>query len=90
MTDIATADLVDTHGDALGSCDLQLRQFGGRRAFTGIVRTVRFYEDNALVKRVLGEDSRGGVLVVDGGGALHTALLGDVIAASAVAVTRLE
>jgi len=85
MTEIATADLVDTHGDALASCDLQLRQFGGRRAFTGIVRTVRCYEDNALVKRVLGEDGRGGVLVVDGGGSLHTALLGDVIAASAVA-----
>ena len=80
-----TADLVDEHGDALASCDLQLLQLGGRRRFTGLVRTVRCHHDNALVKSVLAQDGAGRVLVVDGGGSLHTALMGDLIAASAVA-----
>lgn len=33
--DFTTADLVDEHGDAVQSCDLQLRQMGGRKQFTG-------------------------------------------------------
>lgn len=81
----ATADLVDEHGDALASCDLQLRQYGGRPSFTGRIRTIRCDQDNALVKSTLAENGRWNVLVIDGGGSLHTALMGDLIAASAVA-----
>lgn len=80
-----TADLVDEHGEVIASCDLQLRQFGGRRLFTGVVRTVACLEDNALVKSTLAQAGAGQVLVVDGGGSLHTALMGDLIAATAVA-----
>ena len=80
-----TADLVDEHGEALQSCDLQLRQFGGRRRFHGPLRTVACFEDNTLVRQVLSEPGDGAVLVVDGGGSLHTALVGDLIAGLAQA-----
>ncbi|SCL40450.1 regulator of ribonuclease activity A [Micromonospora pallida] len=85
MPDPATADLVDRYGDALGSCDTQFRQYGGRPAFHGPAATVRCFEDNALLKSVLSEPGDGRVLVVDGGGSVHTALMGDVIAGLAVA-----
>ena len=62
------------------SCDLQLGQYGGRRLFAGPITTVRCFEDNALLKSVLGEPGGGGVLVIDGDGSTHTALVGDVIA----------
>jgi regulator of ribonuclease activity A len=74
-----TADLYDEHGERLGSCDTQMRQYGGRAAFAGPAITVACFEDNALLKSVLGEPGEGRVLVVDGGGSVHTALLGDVI-----------
>lgn len=77
----ATADLVDDIGADVRSCDLQLRQFGGRPEFAGRVTTVRCFQDNALLKSVLSEPGDGGVLVIDGDGSLHTALVGDVIAA---------
>lgn len=77
----ATADLVDDIGPGVRSCDLQLRQFGGRPEFAGRVTTVRCFQDNALLKSVLSEPGDGGVLVIDGDGSLHTALVGDVIAA---------
>jgi regulator of ribonuclease activity A len=83
--EFSTADLVDEHGEALQSCDLQLRQFGGRRRFHGPIRTVACFEDNALVRQVLSEPGDGAVLVVDGGGSLHTALVGDLIAGLAQA-----
>lgn len=81
---IATADLYDERGDALDSLSLQLLDLGGRTAFDGPVRTVRCHRDNALVKQVLATDGAGAVLVIDGGGSLESALVGDLIAASAV------
>ncbi|OBF49318.1 ribonuclease [Mycobacterium sp. 852002-50816_SCH5313054-b] len=75
-----TADLVDEIGADVRSCDLQFRQFGGRSEFAGPISTVRCFEDNALLKSVLSEVGDGGVLVIDGAGSLHTALVGDVIA----------
>lgn len=81
----ATADLYDEFEDALQSLPLQLRSFGRRAAFDGVIRTIRCHEDNALVKSVLATPGEGAVLVVDGAGSLNTALMGDLIAASAVA-----
>lgn len=75
-----TADLVDAFGDHVRSCDLQFRQFGARTQFAGPISTVRCFEDNALLKSMLSEPGDGRVLVVDGGGSLHSALVGDVIA----------
>ncbi|OBB63114.1 ribonuclease E activity regulator RraA [Mycobacterium sp. 852014-50255_SCH5639931] len=75
-----TADLVDDIGPDVRSCDVQFRQFGGRPQFAGPISTVRCFEDNALLKSVLSQPSAGGILVIDGGGSLHAALVGDVIA----------
>ncbi|WP_207022553.1 ribonuclease E activity regulator RraA [Phycicoccus sp. DTK01] len=81
---VSTADLYDEHGDTLQSCSLQLRHVGGRRQFTGPVATIRCHRDNALVKATLATPGEGRVLVVDGGGSLESALVGDLIAGSAV------
>ncbi|MDT7738606.1 MAG: regulator of ribonuclease [Mycobacterium sp.] len=75
-----TADLVDDIGPDVRSCDVQFRQFGARTQFAGPISTVRCSQDNALLKSVLSTPSAGGVLVIDGGGSLHTALVGDLIA----------
>ncbi|GAA1094722.1 ribonuclease E activity regulator RraA [Tsukamurella strandjordii] len=80
-----TADLVDEIGEDVRSCDTQFRQFGARRAFAGEVVTVKCFQDNALLKSILGEPGEGRVLVIDGSDengvpSLHTALVGDIIA----------
>jgi regulator of ribonuclease activity A len=80
----ATADVYDERGDDLQSLALQLLDLGGHVAFEGPIRTVRCHRDNALVKSVLATPGAGAVLVVDGGGSLESALVGDLIAASAV------
>lgn len=80
MTDTPTADLVDEIGEGVRSCDTQFRDLGGRTQFHGPVSTVRCFQDNALVKSVLGQPGEGRVLVIDGGASLHTALVGDLIA----------
>lgn len=75
-----TADVVDDIGPAVRSCDVQFRDLGGRREFAGVISTVRCLHDNALVKAAVSDPGAGRVLIVDGGGSLHTALAGDVIA----------
>ena len=45
---------------------------------------MRCFRDNALVKATLATPGRGAVLVIDGGGSLESALVGDLIAGSAV------
>ena len=64
-----TADLVDSIGPDVRSCDVQFRQFGARTQFAGPVTTVRCLQDNALLKSVLSTPGEGGVLVIDGEGA---------------------
>jgi regulator of ribonuclease activity A len=82
--EFTTADLIDAHGDLLDTCATQFRSYG-RARFAGPIATIRCLEDNALIKKVLGEPGDGRVLVVDGGGSLRSALMGDMIASSAVA-----
>jgi len=81
---VSTSDLFDAYPGA-ASCETQFRQFGGVRAFSGPIATVRCHEDNVLLRARVSEPGDGRVLVVDGGGSFRCALLGDNIAGLAVA-----
>lgn len=81
---VVTADLFDELGESIQSVPMQFRSFGARAAFDGPIRTVRCFEDNALLKATLSTPGNGAVLVIDGGGSLETALMGDMIAELAV------
>jgi regulator of ribonuclease activity A len=85
MASVSTADLYDEHGEDLQSCSVQFRHFGATSSFEGVITTIRCHRDNARVKATLTEPGAGRVLVVDGGASLESALMGDLIAASAVA-----
>ena len=79
-----TADIYDAHGDRLAVVAPMFKHFGARKAFSGEIVTLKCFEDNKSVREVLGRDGRGKVLVIDGGGSLRTALVGDLIAKLAV------
>jgi len=85
MPDVLTADLYDEHGDSLQVMLPGLRDFGGVRRRVAQVSTVACFQDNSLVRDALAEPGEGRVLVVDGGGSQRFALLGDQLAARAVA-----
>ncbi|MEX2480023.1 MAG: ribonuclease E activity regulator RraA [Gammaproteobacteria bacterium] len=77
---VATADLYDAHGEALRVLAPLFRDFGGIKVFSGPVATLKVHEDNSLVRSTLEEPGSGRVLVVDGGGSLRCALVGDNLA----------
>lgn len=80
-----TADLCDARPEARVVLPaLPWRDFGGRTAFAGKVRTVKVYEDNLRVRAALETPGDGAVLVVDGGGSLRCALVGGLLGELAV------
>ncbi len=87
----ATADWCDKLEDKIRYVDyMGMRDFGGKKRFQGGVATVRCLEDNSKVKQVLAEPGKGRVLVVHAGGCLTRAVVGDMIAASAIKVRNLS
>lgn len=80
----STADLYDAHEDDVAVVDPGLRAFGTVRRFAGAVHTLAVFEDNSLVRRALETPGDGRVLVVDGGGSLRCALVGDQLAKLAI------
>lgn len=81
---ISTPDLCDENPELVRVCEPMFANFGGREAFGGEIVTIKCHEDNSLVKENAGKPGKGKVMVVDGGGSLRRALLGDMIAADAV------
>ncbi|MBK7149277.1 MAG: ribonuclease E activity regulator RraA [Bacteroidetes bacterium] len=61
-----------------------LRHFGRKKNFSGKMVTLKCFEDNSFVRKLLETDGAGQVLVVDGGGSKRCALLGDLLAALAI------
>jgi regulator of ribonuclease activity A len=84
MTIFSTPDLCDNFPDDVRVLMPMLNNYGGFDSFGGEIVTVKCFEDNSLVKEQMSLPGNGKVLVVDGGGSLRKALLGDMIAASAV------
>lgn len=81
-----TTDLCDDFSSELAICKQEFRYYGRKRAFSGLVSTVKVLEDNVLVKDALETIPKGHVLVVDGGGSRNCALLGDRL--TGIAVSR--
>lgn len=84
MTDHATTDISDALGDAARVAAPVFTDYGGRKAFSGQITTVKCFEDNSLVRQALETPGEGRVLVVDGSGSTNCALLGDMLASLAL------
>lgn len=84
MSDFLTTDLCDEHSDHLQVLAPGWRDFGGAPKFSGQIVTLKLFEDNSLVRQTLGEPGQGKVLVVDGGGSMRCALVGDQLGELAV------
>ena len=79
----STPDICDEFPADLQVLEPLFSEYGDSEQFSGEVVTIKCFEDNTLLKQTLGTDGSGKVMVVDGGGSLRRALLGDILAAMA-------
>ena len=88
MKSISTPDLCDQYEDnknvGLRVLDSLFNNYGGRTQFYGQAVTIKCFEDNSIVKNLVGTPGQGRVIVMDGGGSLRRAILGDMLGAKAV------
>lgn len=79
-----TPDLCDEFETELGQSVRvvapMFQRYGGRSSFCGEIVTLKLFEDNTLVREAFAEAGQGKVLVIDGGGSLRCALVGDQLA----------
>ncbi len=79
----STPDLCDEYPTLVRVLDPAFINFGGRHKFSGRAVTVKCFEDNSRVKELVATPGEGRVMVVDAGGSMRCACLGDMLAESA-------
>ena len=81
----STPDLCDQYPELVQAVEPMFSNFGGRESFGGQVVTVKCFEDNSHVKELVSTPGGGRVMVVDAGGSMRRACLGDMLAEKASA-----
>lgn len=77
---LLTTDLCDNFlNDVKVTEPIGFKDFGGNKNFNGVIHTIKCFEDNSFVRKALESNGEGKVLVVDGGGSMRCALLGDML-----------
>ncbi|RAU19392.1 putative 4-hydroxy-4-methyl-2-oxoglutarate aldolase [Nitrincola tibetensis] len=76
-------ELCDQYPDLVQVVEPMFASFGGREIFGGEIVTIKAFEDNSLVREQVALPGAGKVLVVDGGGSMRKAMLGDMLAEKA-------
>lgn len=77
-------DLCDQYPESVNVFECQFQHYGQQAMFYGRAVTVKCFEDNSVVKKLVNTQGNGKVIVVDGGGSTRRALLGDMLAEAAV------
>ena len=77
-------ELCDAHEDVVRVVEPMFASFGGKTAFHGRIATLRVFEDNSFVRKAIESEGHGRVLVIDGGGSIRRALVGDQLASLAI------
>jgi regulator of ribonuclease activity A len=87
MMTFTTAQLCDTHAAArrLQIAEPLFKAYGAHPSFCGQISTLKVFEADVLLAKILEENGQNRVLVIDGGGSHHCALLDGRLAKMAVA-----
>jgi regulator of ribonuclease activity A len=74
---LSTCDISDKLHPNVQYLEPVYKSFGLKKSFSGRIVTVKCFEDNSLVEEALNRNGKGSVLVIDAGGSMMCAMLGD-------------
>lgn len=88
MKNFSTPDLCDAYEEEIAQgkvriLDALFTNYGANHRFYGRAVTIKCFEDNSTLKKLLNELGEGQVIVMDGGGSMRRAILGDMLALKA-------
>ncbi|MFB0999937.1 MAG: ribonuclease E activity regulator RraA [Colwellia sp.] len=73
--DYNTSELCNIYADLIDVVDPIFCNYGGRNSFGGQVVTIKCFESNGLIQKIVEKNGKGKVLVIDGGGSTRRALI---------------
>jgi len=82
-TPFSTPDLCDGFPQQVRVLDSLFTNYGAHSHFFGQIVTIKCFEDNSVLKELVNTQGNGQVIVMDGGGSLRRAILGDMLAEKA-------
>ena len=74
---LSTCDISDKLHPNVQYLEPVYKSFGLKKSFSGRIVTIKCFEDNSLVEEALNSNGKGLVLVIDAGGSMKCAMLGD-------------
>ena len=80
----STCDISDMLHPNVQYLEPVYKSYGLNKSFSGRIVTVKCFEDNSLVEQALNTHGKGSVLVIDAGGSMNFAMLGDKRASDAI------
>ena len=80
----ATSDVSDKLHPKVQYLEPVYKSYGAKTSFSGRIVTVKCYEDNSLVETALRTNGKDSILVIDAGGSMNCAMLGDKRATDAI------
>ena len=81
---LSTCDISDKLHPNVQYLEPVYKSFGLKKSFSGRIVTVKCFEDNSLVEETLNTNGKGSVLIIDAGGSMLCAMLGDKRAFDAI------
>ena len=81
---LSTCDISDKLHPNVQYLEPVYKSYGLKKSFSGRIVTVKCFEDNSLVEQALNTHGKGSVLVIDAGGSMKCAMLGDKRASDAI------
>ena len=79
-----TSDISDQLHPDVQYLEPVYKSYGTKTSFSGRIVTIKCYEDNSLVEETLMTNGKNSVLVIDAGGSMKCAMLGDKRASDAI------
>ena len=70
-----TSELCNVYADLIDVLEPIFSNYGGRSSVGGKVVTIKCFESNGLIHKILQTDGNGKVLVIDGGGSTRRAII---------------
>ena len=80
----STCDISDKLHPEVQYLEPIYKSYGVKTSFSGRIVTIKCFEDNSLVEEALKQDGKDSVLIIDAGGSMNCAMLGDKRAADAI------
>ena len=81
---ISTSDFSDICNDNLQYLDSIFKSYGKKTRFSGLITTIKCFEDVLSIKNEISTNGKGKILIIDGGSSQNSSLFDEILSKEAI------